>query len=99
MRFSPLCVDQQNLSLLHNSINQKQQNMQLGLEVSLNGKILGRCSVCTATMIQVNDHNKVRSNTPEEEIQCAIALMCWVHEDDSLMYRDWSEFTVKGVGV
>ena len=50
-------------------------------------------------MIQVNDHNKVRSNTPEEEIQCAIALMCWVHEDDSLMYRDWSEFTVKGVGV
>lgn len=72
---------------------------QLGLEVSLNGKVLGRCSVCTARMIQVRDHNRVRSNTPEEEIKCAIALVCWAHEDDSLMMKDYSEFTVKGVAV
>ncbi len=73
--------------------------MQAGLEVSLNGKVLGRCSVCTATMIQVNDGNKVRSNTVEEEIKCAIALVCWAREDDLLMSHDWDEFTVKGVAV
>lgn len=73
--------------------------MQAGLEVSLNGTVLGRCSVCTARMIQVNDGNKVRSNTPEEEIKCAIALVCWAREDDLLMSHDWDEFTVKGVAV
>jgi len=73
--------------------------MQAGLEVSLNGAVVGRCAVCTARMIQVKDHNKVRSNTPEEEIQCAIALVCWAREDDLLATHDWSEFTVKGVAV
>jgi hypothetical protein len=73
--------------------------MQAGLEVSLNGTILGRCSVCTATMIQVNDGNKVRSNTVEEEIKSAIALICWAREDDLLMSHDWNEFTVKGVAI
>ena len=73
--------------------------MQAGLEVSLNGTVVGRCTVYTARMIQVKDHNKVRSNTPEEEIKCAIAIVCWAREDDLLATHDWSEFTVKGVGI
>ena len=73
--------------------------MEVGLEVSLNGTVLGRCSVCTARMIHVNDCNKMRSNTVEEEIKCAIALVCWAREDDLLRTHNWNDFTVKGVAV
>ena len=73
--------------------------MQAGLEVSLNGTVVGRCSVCTARFIHVNDCNKVRSNTVKEEIECAIALVCWRREDDLLATHDFNEFTVKGIAV
>lgn len=73
--------------------------MQAGLEVSLNGAVVGRCSVSTARHIHVNDCNKMRSNTVEEEIECAIALVCWAREDDLLATHDFNEFTVKGIAV
>lgn len=58
--------------------------MKAGLEVSLNGTVVGRCNVCTARC------------TVEKEIKCAIALVCWARGDDLLATHSLDEFTVKG---
>mgnify|MGYP003500968346 CR=1 FL=1 len=69
---------------------------KLALDVFLNGEYVGTCELNTHKMIQVMDHNKVRSNTPKEEIKKAITCVCFAREDDLLATHSFDEFTVKG---
>lgn len=68
----------------------------LALSIFLNGKWIGTTELCTIKTIHVNDHNKVRSNTLEEEIKEAICAVCFARKDDLLATHSLNEFTVKG---
>lgn len=65
--------------------------MKPALRISLNGKVLGT--------VQLRPHRSLIFWNWEKEVQSAIALVCFMRNDDLLKSHKYDDFTVKGVTI
>lgn len=74
---------------------------RLAIEVWYKDTKVGTCEVCTSKFLHVIGHggNMRRSNTADEEVECAIAGACFARNDWKYDGMPYDSFTLKGVAI